>query len=443
MTMRRYLLIAALLALSASTWSSASVAAQIAWQTDFESALQQAHAQNRPLLLHFWTPECVPCRRLEQKVFNQARVAETMGDFFVPVKINANAHPELAARYKIETVPTDVIVGPNREVLHQLCTPQDPEQYVAQLSAIAFRTGTTASPTGPAGRRGATQVADRSDAKQDSYANIPADGRYANGSVFSPEGRTNATSLAAVEAEPVNNVVVTNPTADANVEPTEVINRFATRSRGQDQPADRDNVDAPAVASNQEPAARKSPSSQRWGGWDDSQDQYAQAVADDAPTESRTSRPTASAVAETAPSPTARDTRNEDTRVAARKTTQMGLDGYCPVSLLRNEKWVKGDPKFGVVHRGRTYLFAGEEEKALFWSDPDEYSPVLAGLDPVMLTDAGETVAGRREHGVVYRKRVYLFSSEDSLERFWQDPERFASPIRQAMESGDVGRLFR
>ena len=66
-----------------------------------------------------------------------------------------------------------------------------------------------------------------------------------------------------------------------------------------------------------------------------------------------------------------------------------------------------------------------------------------AGLDPVMLTDAGETVAGRREHGVVYRKRVYLFSSEDSLERFWQDPERFASPIRQAMESGDVGRLFR
>jgi protein disulfide-isomerase len=121
----------------------------------------------------------------------------------------------------------------------------------------------------------------------------------------------------------------------------------------------------------------------------------------------------------------------------------MGLDGYCPVSLVRDNRWTKGDPRYGVIHRGRTYLFAGPDEKEIFFADPDEYSPVLAGIDAVELTASGATVVGERAHGVVYRKRVYLFSSEANLQQFWEEPERYAAPIRQAMESGNVGRLFR
>jgi YHS domain-containing protein len=79
----------------------------------------------------------------------------------------------------------------------------------------------------------------------------------------------------------------------------------------------------------------------------------------------------------------------------------------------------------------------------MFAGNPDDYSPVLAGIDPVHLNDSGEAVGGQRAHGVVYRKRVYLFASEENLQRFWQDPERFAAPIRQAMETGNVGGLFR
>jgi len=61
----------------------------------------------------------------------------------------------------------------------------------------------------------------------------------------------------------------------------------------------------------------------------------------------------------------------------------------------------------------------------------------------VYLADSGEATEGVRTHGVVYRKRVYLFSSEENLQRFWQSPERYAAPIRQAMETGTVDRLFR
>jgi YHS domain-containing protein len=134
-----------------------------------------------------------------------------------------------------------------------------------------------------------------------------------------------------------------------------------------------------------------------------------------------------------------------ETPVATKETARppVGMDGYCPVTLLRKNSWTKGDPRYGVIHRGHLYLFAGPEEKEVFFADPDQYSPVLSGIDPVRLAEAGEAILGERAHGVVYRKRVYLFSSEANLERFWEEPERFASPIRQAMEQGDVGRLFR
>ena len=119
------------------------------------------------------------------------------------------------------------------------------------------------------------------------------------------------------------------------------------------------------------------------------------------------------------------------------------MDGYCPVTLLKNDVWKQGDPRYGVVHRGRLYLFAGPDEKEQFFANPDDFSPVLAGVDAVYLADSGEATEGQRTHGVVYRKRVYLFSSEENLQRFWQSPERYAAPIRQAMETGTVDRLFR
>ena len=57
------------------------------------------------------------------------------------------------------------------------------------------------------------------------------------------------------------------------------------------------------------------------------------------------------------------------------------MDGYCPITLLKNDIWKKGDPQFGVIHRGRVYLFSGGKERDQFYANPDDFSPVLAGID--------------------------------------------------------------
>ena len=82
---------------------------------------------------------------------------------------------------------------------------------------------------------------------------------------------------------------------------------------------------------------------------------------------------------------------------------------------------------------GRTYLFAGPEEQQKFLANPDRFSPVMSGDDPVLHTiNQGQHVAGSRMYGVSYAVRVYLFTSEQTLQMFQQDPKRYAAKRSRA-----------
>ncbi|GIW93633.1 MAG: hypothetical protein KatS3mg110_1674 [Pirellulaceae bacterium] len=107
-------------------------------------------------------------------------------------------------------------------------------------------------------------------------------------------------------------------------------------------------------------------------------------------------------------------------------TAPLGLDGYCPVTLVEQNTWRKGNPSWVASHEGRLYLFAGPNELQAFQQNPHRYAPVLAGFDVVRFHEQKELVPGKRQHGVAYRGRYYLFADEEALQRFWQNPTRYA-----------------
>ncbi len=113
----------------------------------------------------------------------------------------------------------------------------------------------------------------------------------------------------------------------------------------------------------------------------------------------------------------------------------VGLDGCCPVSLVEKQQWVAGDRRWGVNHRGRLYFFAGPEEQRRFFADPDRYAPVAWGND-IVLASEGQVASGRREFGVYYRNRVYLFSSEASRAKFESNPAVYANQALEALRAG-------
>src|SRR6185503_1523317 len=120
----------------------------------------------------------------------------------------------------------------------------------------------------------------------------------------------------------------------------------------------------------------------------------------------------------------------------------LAFDGYCPVSMRNTWKWVAGDPRWGVVHRGHTYWFATAEEQKQFWTDPDRYTPALSGMDPVLALDHKQRVPGKREHSLDYDGLFYMFASEATLQQFTANPQRYSAGVRQAMGI-PRGRLVR
>lgn len=110
----------------------------------------------------------------------------------------------------------------------------------------------------------------------------------------------------------------------------------------------------------------------------------------------------------------------------------LGLEGYCPVTLVEKSKWIEGRAQYGVRHRGRTYLFAGVEQQQAFLADPDRYAPRLSGDDPVMALDAGKSTPGQRRYGVFYQSRVYLFATPETRDAFLADKDRYMSRITLA-----------
>ena len=98
------------------------------------------------------------------------------------------------------------------------------------------------------------------------------------------------------------------------------------------------------------------------------------------------------------------------------------LDGYCPVQLTEKKVWTHGDTRWGAIHQGQTYLFAGPEEQKRFFADPDRFAPVNAGNDIVLAVEKKEAARGFRKHGVYYGGRVYLFAGDASMKKFQRQP---------------------
>ncbi|MEI8373418.1 MAG: thioredoxin domain-containing protein [Planctomycetota bacterium] len=120
----------------------------------------------------------------------------------------------------------------------------------------------------------------------------------------------------------------------------------------------------------------------------------------------------------------------------------LGLDGFCPVQLMENSRWQAGKKAWGAIHRGRTYLFTGVEERGRFLADPDRYAPVSSGGDVVLLLEEGRSVSGFREHGLQFDGHIYLFADEGTLDKFRSNPRYYADralqTLRPAAQTAEV-----
>ena len=109
----------------------------------------------------------------------------------------------------------------------------------------------------------------------------------------------------------------------------------------------------------------------------------------------------------------------------------LAFDGYCVVSVRDDEIWRMGNPAWGVIHRGQTYLFHSQQAQEAFRSRPDYYGLVINGHDVVHYAETGQLVPGSREFGATHKSGgVFLFANEANLQQFQNDPTTFISRLQ-------------
>jgi len=132
---------------------------------------------------------------------------------------------------------------------------------------------------------------------------------------------------------------------------------------------------------------------------------------------------------------------------AAEDKSKFCLKGKCPVTLITEGKWKDGDTRYGIVHRNRTYIFANAQALALFKTNPDKYSPILAGFDPVIFHEEGRLIDGLVENGVFMGRtpdqRVVLFLDQRTRAMFQTSPLQYMDTIRSATHHAGQGTIVR
>lgn len=436
--MQRTAFTAFILLLSATV---ASAEQGVRWTTDYRQAAEQAAREHKLILLHFESDSCPPCRKLEANVFPRRDVADAVAAGYVAVKVNVDQSPEMARHYSVPRWPMDVIVTPMGQEVYRQISPQDSNEYIARLKETSARAASTAKvPTANTTKT----VGFQSGSKQ-SANDLPSDFQ----GLEIDNGAPTTAQKEPVEAQPaqpqVNEYVAKPQTSPYS-------------PRGVTS-APRNNA-APAVADEGslyegiEPVSPRSvPNRGSTSGQNAVAPPAESSPAPAPPSKEKQLTPSTPAAQDKAPTPP------PAAQTKAPILPPLGMEGYCVVSLYDYNKklaeaqeagvspdpslqgWVKGNKKFGAVHRGRLYLFANAEAQKTFLADPDRYAPALSGYDPVVFNETQKLVDGKRSIGLCYNGQVYCFASEESLQKFIATPKPFAETVYQAMLRSDKAKV--
>lgn len=383
----------------------AEQASSIHWGNDLNDALRQASKTGQPILVHFYSDNCVPCKMLEAKAFKDRSVCDSMAKSVLPVKIKYDLHRDIAQRYLVTRFPTDLFLHPNGEELYRTVSPQDPEDYVKLLDRVASKNrewvvyrmskiGPTINP-----KRASISAAYEAEAIRDSQPTTTTSQLFKttsqpNGKVPVPEANRFCVAPTSVTAE---------PTAEAASETRQSPFHLASQT---------------AIAK---------------------ENRYQRPVS----SEQRSTPDTSKSNSE--PALVISDNTNDSSPMASvtmggvfADDKSLAMDGYCPVLLLTQKAWTLGTAACAVRHRGRVYYCANEEARTLFLQEPDRYSPVMSGYDIVHFLETGELVSGQRQFGCEFLGRVFIFMNASNKAHFDIHAVQYARNLQTQVDSGRV-----
>ena len=105
----------------------------IHWATSFETALERAKKNDRPVLVDFEADWCGWCKKLDRETYGNDKVIRLVNEFFVAVKVDTDEHPAISERYKVSGLPTILVLSPDGAELERLTGFRPPQKLLGEL----------------------------------------------------------------------------------------------------------------------------------------------------------------------------------------------------------------------------------------------------------------------------------------------------------------------
>jgi thioredoxin-related protein/YHS domain-containing protein len=362
---------------------------EIPWSTDIESSLQQAASTGQPVLLEFTADWCMYCKRMEKTTFVDPRVVNFVNQNYVAVRVDADEHKQLVADLDIKGLPAILVVSPTLQIIERIPGFQTPEALLTRLNKS-------------------------SKGNQQEAAQNPA----ANRSVQQPVIARPASAVVSAKARPPKQELEFEAIEADQPMAEEATEEQAMEEEATEQESEPEFVTV-AEQETSEPAANEAPEEEMTAEVDES----TPAAEDD------------DFFATVSPKKQPEPKTPPRKIVPGEVMDEPEFEGHCLVTAVESREIIDGSPRHQTKYRGHVLLFSSEEAKQTFLAKPNEYWPLFDGICSVAMLNDEERVMGKLEYAAFFRKRLWLFSTEENLKQFLEDPADVAEEMQELAQA--------
>ncbi len=126
--MKRILLIALFL--------TTSLFGELDWAPSYEQGLAKAKKEHKVVMLMFSSKTCKMCNYMKKTVYENDDVADYVNNFFIPIEVDVQAHPDKYGYQVIGTPTYYFLTADGKQIGRMMMGGASPEGFLQKLKEV-------------------------------------------------------------------------------------------------------------------------------------------------------------------------------------------------------------------------------------------------------------------------------------------------------------------